>query len=294
MNKLSTEKRVQIIAALSEGMGINAVTRITGISKNTVLKLLADVGEACANYQNAAFNDLTCKRLQLDEIWSFCHAKAKNVPVEKQGVLGIGDLWTWIALDADTKLIPCWHVGRRDAQAAFEFVHDLASRLKNKVQLTTDGYAPYLEAVESAFGGDIDYAMLVKLYGGEQTKQDAVKYSPASYVGAKKKVVTGNPRRRDVSTSFVERQNLTMRMSIRRFTRLTNGFSKKFENHIHAINLHFMVYNFVKIHGSLRCTPAMAANVTSRLWEIEDIIRMADANTPKPKKRGTYKKRISK
>lgn len=293
MNKLTKEKRVQIVAALSEGMGINAVTRMTDVSKNTILKLLADLGTACAAYQDSAFQNLTCKKVQLDEIWSFCHAKAKNVPEAKRGLLGFGDVWTWVALDADTKLVPCWHVGRRDANAAYEFVADLASRLKNKVQLTTDGYRPYLEAVEDAFGGNVDYAMLVKLYGGEQTKQDAIKYSPAKYVGARKKAITGNPRGRDVSTSFVERQNLTMRCSIRRFTRLTNGFSKKFANHIAAISLHYMIYNFVKIHSSLRCTPAMAAGVTSKLWEIEDVIEMADAYLPKPKKRGPYKKRIS-
>lgn len=278
MNKLSQEKRVQVVSALVEGMGINAVTRITGVSKNTVLKLLADLGTACANYQDDAFQNLNCKLLQCDEIWSFCHAKAKNVPEAKRGTLGFGDVWTWVAMDAETKLVPCWHVGRRDGLAAYEFITDLAGRLRNRVQLTTDGNRMYLEAVEAAFGSEIDFAMLVKKYG---KAQEEIRYSPAECVGIETKWVSGLPNKANISTSFIERQNLTMRMSIRRFTRLTNGFSKKFANHIHAISIHYMVYNFVKIHGSLRCSPAMAAGVSSKLWELSDVVALLDSEFAK-------------
>ena len=293
MNSLDSKQRVQIVAALVEGNGINATARMTGVSKNTILKLLSDLGMACADYQDKAFRNLNCKKIQCDEIWSFVGAKAKNVPEEKQGMFGFGDVWTWVSMDAETKLVPCWLVGPRNTEAAMEFIHDLAGRLANKVQLTTDGHRPYLEAVESAFGGEIDYAQLVKIYGGSQTKQEQIKYSPAECIGAKKVVVSGNPLGRDVSTSYIERQNLTMRMSMRRFTRLTNAFSKKIENHAHAIALHYMYYNFCRIHKSLRCTPAMAAGVTSKVWEIEDIIRIAESHLPKAGKRGPYKKRIS-
>jgi IS1 family transposase len=291
MNYLTNEKRIQIVAALTEGIGINAVSRMTGVSKNTVLKLLVDLGAACAEYQDKAFRNLTCQKIQMDEIWSFCYAKAKNLPPEKEGVWGYGDVWTWVSIDADTKLVPCWLVGPRNPTAANEFVADLAARLASKVQLTTDGLHFYLEAVEKAFGSEIDYAMLVKIYG-KGGKKDETKYSPAECVGCKKQRVVGKPKRKDVSTSFVERQNLTMRMNMRRFTRLTNAFSRKVENHAHAIALHYMVYNFVKIHGSLRCTPAMAAGVTSKLWDIADVVALLPE--PEAKKRGPYKKRISK
>lgn len=294
MNSLDNKKRVQVVAALVEGMSIRATVRMTGVAKNTIVKLLSDLGMACADYQDKAFQNLTCKKIQCDEIWSFVGAKQKNVPDFLKDHFGIGDVWTWVSMDADTKLVPCWLVGNRSSNTAMEFIHDLAGRLANKVQLTTDGHKPYLEAVESAFGGDIDYAQLVKIYGGPQSKQDQIKYSPAECLGCKKVVVSGNPDGRDVSTSFIERQNLTMRMSMRRFTRLTNGFSKKVENHAHAIALHYMYYNFVRIHKSLRCTPAMAANVTSKLWSIEDIIEMALPYLEKaPTKRGPYKKKIS-
>ncbi len=278
MNKLDNKRRAQVIAALVEGNSIRATVRMTGVAKNTIVKLLEDIGIACANYQDKAFNNLTCKRIQCDEIWSFVGAKAKNVPSEKQGEFGFGDVWTWVAIDADTKLVPCWHVGRRDAHAAYEFVQDLASRLSHKVQLTTDGHKPYLEAVEAAFGGDVDYAMLVKIYG---KSQDEIRYSPAECLASEKRIISGNPSKAHVSTSFVERQNLTMRMSMRRFTRLTNGFSKKVENHIHAISLHYMYYNFVRIHKTLRVTPAMAAGVTKHLWEIEDIVNLLDTDYAK-------------
>lgn len=275
MNKLDNKRRVQVIAALVEGNSIRATVRMTGVAKNTIVKLLEDIGTACANYQDKAFNNLTCKRIQCDEIWSFVGAKAKNVPSDKQGEFGFGDVWTWVAIDADTKLVPCWHVGRRDAHAAYEFINDLAGRLKNRVQLSTDGHKPYLEAVESAFGSEIDYAMLVKIYG---KSQDEIRYSPAECLKTEKRIISGNPNKAAISTSFVERQNLTMRMSMRRFTRLTNGFSKKVENHIHAISLHYMYYNFVRIHKTLRVTPAMAAGVTKHLWEIEDIVNLLDTD----------------
>ena len=290
MNSLDSKKRAQVVAALVEGNSIRATVRMTGVAKNTIVKLLADLGMACAEYQDKAFQNLTCKKIQCDEIWSFVGAKAKNVPEDRKDEFGYGDVWTWVSMDADTKLVPCWLVGPRNTEAAMEFIHDLASRLSNRVQLTTDGHKPYLEAVESAFGGEIQYAQLVKIYGASPSRQDQIKYSPADCLGCKKVVVTGDPLLKDVSTSYIERQNLTMRMSMRRFTRLTNGFSKKVENHAHAIALHYMYYNFVRIHKSLRCTPAMAAGVTSKLWEIEDIVALLPETETKP--RGPYKKRV--
>ena len=274
MNKLDTKRRAQVIAALVEGCSIRATSRMTDTSKNTVIKLLEDVGEACANYQDEHLRGLTCRRIECDEIWAFCHAKQKNVSPEHQGILGYGDLWTWTAICADSKLVPCWHVGRRDAHAAAEFINDLASRLTHRVMLTTDGFRPYLEAVEGAFGADIDYAMLVKLYGTDP--QDETRYSPSKVIGTRAEVVSGDPFPPMISTSYVERQNLTMRMSMRRFTRLTNGFSKKLENHMHAIALHYMYYNFARIHQTLRCAPAMEAGVSKKLWSIEDIVALAD------------------
>jgi len=264
---------------------------MTGVSQNTIFKLLADLGDACAEYQDKAFRNLNCRRIECDEIWSFVGVKARNVTQRKMDEANWGDVWTWVAIDADTKLVPCWLVGPRNGEAAYEFIHDLASRLKNRVQLTTDGHRPYLEAVESAFGSEIDYAMLIKIYGKSGDKKDETRYSPAECIGCEKRWVAGNPATELVSTSYVERQNLTMRMSMRRFTRLTNGFSKKIENHAHAIALHYMYYNFVRIHKSLRCTPAMAAGVTSRLWEIADIIALLPE--PVAKERGPYKKRHS-
>lgn len=291
MNKLSNEKRAQILSVLCEGMGINAATRITGASKNTVLKLLADAGEACAKYQDEAMKNLNCKRVECDEIWSFIGMKQKNVPEELQGTFGLGDVYTWTAIDADTKLIPCWHVGTRDADSAYAFIHDLASRLANRVQLTTDGHKAYIEAVEDAFGADIDFAQLIKMYGTlGQSKDDSRRYSPAECTGTEKRRITGSPNIKNVSTSYVERQNLTMRMHMRRFTRLTNAFSKKLENHMHAISLYFMFYNFCKIHKSLKVTPAMEAGISKTLWEISDIVKLIPEE--EPKKRGSYKKKI--
>lgn len=292
MNKLSNEKRAQILAVLCEGMGINAATRITGASKNTVLKLLSDAGEACAKYQDEAMRNLKCKRVECDEIWSFVGMKQKNVPEELAGILGYGDVYTWTAIDADTKLIPCWHVGTRDANSAYAFINDLASRLANRVQLTTDGHKAYIDAVEGAFGNNIDFAMLVKHYSNpSEAKQAQKRYSPSQFISADKRRITGDPNIKNVSTSYVERQNLTMRMHMRRFTRLTNAFSKKLENHMHAISLYFMFYNFCKIHKSLRVTPAMAAGISTTLWEISDIVALIPDEVPK--KRGSYKKNIS-
>jgi IS1 family transposase len=273
MNRLNNERRAQVVAALVEGNSIRATVRMTGVAKNTIVKLLEDLGTACANYQDEAMRNLPCRRIECDEIWSFCYAKKKNVAPEHQGILGYGDVWTWVAIDPDSKLVPCWHVGRRDANAASEFINDLASRLAHRVMLTTDGFKPYLEAVEGAFGADIDYAMLIKIYGASQ---DEVRYSPAECIGSHPQVITGDPFRPMISTSIVERQNLTMRMSMRRFTRLTNGFSKKLENHMHAIAIHYMYYNFARIHRSLRCSPAMEAGISKTLWSISDIVALMD------------------
>lgn len=265
MNRLSKEKQAQILAVLVEGNSLRATARICDVAFNTVLKFVPEIGKACAEYQNKVFRNLTCKRIQCDEIWSFVYAKQKNLPEGKQG----GDVWTWVAMDADTKLVPSFLVGNRDYPTARVFIDDLASRLANRVQLTTDGHHAYLEAVESAFGSDIDYAMLIKLY---ESSQEETRYSPAQCVSQNKRPIQGNPDMDHVSTSYIERQNLTMRMSMRRFTRLTNGFSKKVENHAFHIALHYMHYNFCRIHKTLRVTPAMKAGVTDRLWEISDII----------------------
>jgi IS1 family transposase len=270
MNKLTKEKQRQVVAALVEGNSIRATCRMTGVAKNTVVKLLVDLGKACAEYQDKTLRNLTCSKIQVDEIWAFCYAKEKNVPDDKKGQFGFGDVWTFTALDAETKLVPSWYIGRRDMQCATDFMRDLASRLKNRVQLTTDGHKMYLEAVEDAFGSEIDFSQLVKIYG--KSEESETRYSPAQCIGTEKHRINGNPYDKDVSTSYVERQNLTMRMNMRRFTRLTNGFSKKVENLYYAEALYFMYYNFCRIHQTLRMTPAMKAGVTDRLWEIEDII----------------------
>ncbi|MGH8584310.1 MAG: IS1 family transposase [Gammaproteobacteria bacterium] len=277
MNKLPLAKRAQIIGLLVEGNSLRATSRLADCSINTVTKLLVDVGAACSEYQDKTLRNLPCKRIQCDEIWAFCYAKQKNVPEDRKGVFGYGDVYTWTALCADTKLVPCWHIGRRDACAASLFVDDLAGRLAKRVQLTTDGHKPYLNAVEAAFGADIDYAMLMKLYGDETSGHGAErKYSPGECCGTIKGVVVGNPAAEHVSTSYVERQNLTMRMGIRRFTRLTNAFSKKVENHMHAVSLHFMWYNFGRIHKTLRVTPAMEAGVSDHVWSLEEIAKIAE------------------
>ena len=275
MNRLSAGKRAGILGLLVEGNSLRATSRLADVSINTVTKLLVDVGRASADYQDRALRGLDCRRIQCDEIWSFCYAKAKNVPADKQGQFGYGDIWTWVALCPDTKLVPCWMVGLRDAGSAFDFMHDLAGRLVNRVQLTTDGHRVYLEAVESAFGGNIDYAMLVKIYGTDPEAE--TRYSPAKCTGCHKAVIGGNPKRQHISTSFMERQNLTVRMSVRRFTRLTNAFSKKVANHEHAIALHYMHYNFSRIHKTLRVTPAMEAGVSDHVWELEEIVSLLDS-----------------
>ncbi len=273
MNKLSIEKQTQIIHSLVEGNSIRATVRMTGAAKGTILKLLAEVGAACAEYQNKTLVNLTSKRIQCDEIWSFCHAKEKNVPDEKKGVLGYGDVYTWTAIDADTKLMVSWLVGKRDSDYAKAFMLDVAARLKNRIQLTSDGHKPYLEAVEGAFGSEIDFAQLVKIYGSTgATLSNEARYSPPKFTEAKKITVTGSPDRKHISTSHVERQNLTMRMSMRRFTRLTNAFSKKIENLEHAVALHFMYYNFCRVHQTLRVTPAMVAKVADHVWTIEEVL----------------------
>jgi hypothetical protein len=247
---------------------------MTGVCKNSILRILEEVGRACAEYQDRTLVNLTCKRLQADECWQFCYAKAKNVPSEKRGQFGYGDVWTWVAIDADTKLAPCFLVGNRDARSAIMFIDDLASRLASRVQLTTDGLKVYIQAVEGAFGAEIDYAMLHKIYAASQ---EEVRYSPAECIGCERKRMMGNPDMRHISTSFVERQNLTMRMHMRRFTRLTNGHSKKIENHVYAVALHFMFYNFAKIHETIRCTPAMEAGVSNHVWSIGEIVDLADS-----------------
>lgn len=276
MNKLTQAKRVQVIAALVEGNSIRATCRMTDVAKGTVLKLLVDLGKACARYQDEKLRNLPCKRIQCDEIWSFCYAKQKNVPDEYRGMLGFGDVWTWTAICADTKLIPSFLVGERTAIYARKFIDDLASRLANRVQLTTDGHKAYLTAVENAFGIDVDYAMLDKIYA-TPPKPDVHRYSPANCCGIVKKKIKGNPDMSKVSTSYVERQNLTMRMQMRRYTRLTNAFSKKLENQAHAVALHFMHYNFCRIHQSLRVTPAMQAGVADHVWSLEEIIGLLDS-----------------
>ena len=275
MNKLSKTKRTQIVAALVEGNSIRATCRMTDTAKGTVLKLLAEIGQACAEYQDKTLRNLPCKRLQCDEIWAFCYAKDKNVTGEIRQKSGFGDAWTWTAIDADTKLVPCWLVGRRDAGYAFQFMSDLAGRLANRVQLTTDGHRPYLNAVEDTFGTDIDYAQLVKLYNDPPSGTEK-RYSPGECCGAIKRKVTGNPDPKYVSTSIAERNNLTMRMNMRRLTRLTNAFSKKLDNLKHAVALHFMYYNFCRIHKSLRVTPAMEAGVASHVWDIGEVIDLLD------------------
>jgi IS1 family transposase len=274
MNKLSTERRAHILGMMVEGNSIRAIVRMTGASKNTIVKLLEDAGEAFSAYQDRAFRNLSCRRLQLDEIWAFCYAKQRNVMLAKAAPEEAGDLWTWVALDADTKSVPSWRVGDRSGATAIEFVCDLSKRLANRVQVTSDGHRAYLEAVEAGFGADVDYAQLIKVYG--EVPQPAGRYSPAQIQGTKTFCCTGNPDSRHISTSYVERQNLTMRMSMRRFTRLSNGFSKKAENHAHSVAIHFMHYNFVRIHQSLRVTPAMAAGVTSKLWSLTDMVSVIE------------------
>lgn len=288
MNKLPLKTRCQILAMLVEGSSLRSISRITGVSINTVTKLMVDAGNACAAFHNEAVRDVSARRVQCDEIWSFCYAKQKNVAKAKAAPEEAGDVWTWTAIDADSKLIISYLVGGRDAGYANEFMQDVADRLSTRVQLTTDGHKAYLEAVEGAFGAEVDFAQLVKIYGGD-TSVPKGRYSPAECTGTKKLAVEGEPDEKHVSTSYVERQNLTMRMCMRRFTRLTNAFSKKIENHIHSLSLYFVYYNFIRTHRSLRVTPAMAAGLTDKLMSFEDICEMIDVAQPKPNRPKTYK-----
>ena len=280
MNKLSTAERVQIVAALVEGNSINSVVRMTGRSNNTILKLLADLGTVCQSFHNERVRGLTTKRVQCDEIWNFCYAKAKNVPADKRGQLGYGDVWTWVAIDADSKLIICWEIGKRDVSHAKSLMFDLADRVTDRIQITSDGYRPYVDAIYRAFGNDIDYAMLQKVFGPDKsgaTAQGAgARYSPPVVLAVKQETVCGWPEQNHVSTSYVERSNLTMRMSMRRFTRLTNGFSKKLENLRHAVAINFVYYNFCRIHKTLRVTPAMEAGLANHVWELEELVALLD------------------
>jgi len=276
MNRLSTEQRVRVVAALVEGNSIRATCRMTGAAKNTVVKLLVDLGEACGRYQDREWRGLTCRRIQCDEIWSFCHAKEKNVPAEHKGEFGYGDVWTWTAIDADSKLVLSWCIGGRDSYTALAFMQDVARRLTQRVQLSTDGLKVYLAAVERAFGDNIDYAQVQKIYGSDPEQEK--RYSPAKCLGTEIETVNGKPDPKHIGTSYVERQNLTMRMHMRRFTRLTNAFSKKVQNLGHAVALHFMYYNFCRRHQSLGMTPAMAAGLTDHEWSLQEVVALLDSN----------------
>ena len=286
MNLLPEHKRILLLKCVVEGMSMRAAARIADVSRDTVTKLLVDAGKVCSAYQDAALRDLPCRRVEVDEIWEFVYAKAKSAPPRA------GDVWTWVAICADTKLVPSWRIGDRSGETALDFMDDLRGRLANRVQLTSDGHKAYLEAVEGAFGGDMDSAMLVKLYGkGGSDRNPETRYSLPRCIHARKVPIKGDPETLLISSSYVERQNLTMRMSMRRFTRLTNAFSKKVENHCHAIALHFMHYNFCRLHQTIGVTPAMEAGVTDRLWEVGDIVELVARAAPKPGPRGPYKKR---
>ena len=276
MNRLCTEKRVAVVAALVEGTSINAASRITGVAKHTILNLLRDLGCACAHYHHEHVRNLRVRHVQCDEIWSFVYSKQKNV-TEEQMAAGAGDCWTWTAIDADTKLIISYTLGQRGLPTAQEFMRDLASRIANRFQLTTDGHNVYVEAVEDAFGADVDYAMLVKLYGAPGGNDAESRYSPATCIGCRTAAISGNPDPNHISTSFVERSNLSMRMGMRRFTRLTNGFSKKLENHGHMQALYFMHYNFCRVHKTLRVTPAMEAHLTDHVWSLDELVSLLSA-----------------
>jgi IS1 family transposase len=290
MNRLPTDDQIRIVAALVEGNSIRSTSRMTGFSRNTITKLLVDLGSACMKFHDRYVRNVRVRRLQCDEIWAYVGAKAKNVSVEKKEI-GWGDVWTWVGIDAETKLVVSYLIGGRGADWAMDFMKDAASRIQGRVQITTDGHKAYLSAVEEAFGADVDYAQLHKIYGA--SLENETRYSPATCIGCEMKEVTGNPDPKHVSTSYVERQNLTMRMHIRRFTRLTNAFSKKIDNHAYAVALHFMYCNYVRIHQTLRVTPAMEAGLSDHAWTIQELVEMGDAAMPKPAKRGPYKERIS-
>jgi len=275
MRKLAAKDRARILHLLCEGNSIRAVTRLTGASKTTVTKLVVDAGQAAAWYQDRALRNIECKRLQVDEIWGFVGAKQKNVAETHRDVAG--DIWVWVATDADTKLVPHWLVGHRNLKNCYWFMHDLAERIEGRVQLTTDAFVPYREVVEAVFRKEIDYAQLIKIYGKAPDGIGPGRYSPPACIGARAKKIIGNPDEKHISTSYAERNNLNIRMHSRRMTRLTNAFSKKVANHAHAMALHFLYYNFVRVHKTLRTTPAMAAGVTKRLWEMSDIVEVLEA-----------------
>jgi IS1 family transposase len=289
MNRLSTEQRQKIIACLVEGTSIRATCRMTGASKNTVTKLLVDMGTVCSIHMDRLMRDLPCERIQCDEIWAFVYAKQKNVPADKQGEAG--DVWTWVALDPDTKLVPTFHIGPRDMATATVFMLDLAKRLRGRVQLTTDGHDSYMRAVREAFGGEVDYAMLVKKYGTDSDpRKPERRYSPSVCIATDAVKINGDPDPDHISTSHIERLNLTMRMSMRRYTRLTNAFSKKVENLAAAVSLHFMHYNLCRVHQTLGTTPAMAAGVTDHVWSLSELVGLLEAAENVPTKRGAYRK----
>jgi IS1 family transposase len=292
MNRLDTKARAQILGMLCEGMSMRAISRLTGASINTVSKLLVDAGLVCARLHDELVRGVRSKRVQCDEIWSFCYAKAKNVKGAKAAPDRAGDVWTWTAIDGDSKLIVSYLIGARDAEYANVFMQDLQQRVVTRMQLTTDGHRPYFEAVDNAFGPWVDYAMLVKTYGNAPASPEA-RYSPAICTGAIKKEITGAPDPAHISTSYVERSNLSMRMHMRRYTRLTNAHSKKFENHCHMVAIYTLWYNFVRINSAVKMSPAMAASVSTRLWEMADIVAAIDAAEGAPKKRGPYKKRAA-
>lgn len=289
MNKLSNQKRGEIIGLLCEGMSMRAIARTTGVARQTIADLLESIGKATSAYQNKTLVNLPCKVIECDEIWSFCYSKAKNIPAEKEDEFGYGDVWTWTSIDADTKLVPSWLVGERTLEDAYTFMSDLKARLaESRIQLTTDGYLQYLRAVDGLWADDIDFAMIHKNYNALDDKSPERKYSPAECTGIDIRVIAGHPDPKRISTSYVERQNLTMRMGMRRFTRLTNGFSKKIEFHAHAVSLNFMYYNFARPHMSLRVeqangtyskrTPAMAAGIADHVWSVQEIAELLDSN----------------
>ena len=276
MNRLSNERRAQIVGMMCEGNSIRAISRMTGVCKEAIMKLICDLGKACAEFHDAMVRGVDARHVQCDEVWSFCYAKAKNVPEEKKGT-GVGDVWTWTAIDADTKLILSYLCGGRDAEWAYKFMEDLASRVTRRIQITTDGLRVYAEAVEGAFGMNVDYAMLVKLYGAS-TDHPETRYSPATCIGTRIGVLSGSPDPQHISTSYVERQNLNLRMGVRRFTRLTNAFSKKFENHCHVVAIYHTFYNFCRVHQTLRVTPAMEAGLTNHVWAISELVLLLENN----------------
>ena len=273
MNRLSSDTRAQVINCLIEGCSIRSTVRMTGVAKKTVMRLLVEVGDVCASYQDKVFQNLNCRRLQLDEMWAWIYCKEKHRTEEiAKAHPDAGDIWLWVAVDADTKLVPCWTLGSRDLATAKDFVDDLASRLKNRVQLTTDGHKPYVEAIDRAFAGFVDYSILQKIYG--KPAENETRYSPAQCIGIEERRVSGNPDPKHVSTSYIERQNWTVRTKMRRCTRLSNGFSRKFQNHAAATALNYFAYNFIQIHRTLRCSPAMAAGITTKLWEVKDLVAL--------------------